>query len=303
MIRGSRSSQAWEYERVVPGGIVVGVDGSPHAIEALNTATGLARMRRCPLHVVAVLEPFPTYRVGSEADRSGEKVRQLRVSLKNSELGAILRTLNPPDDWTHGAAIGRPAEVLTSVADGRGAELLVIGRRRHGLVDRVLGDDTALEVIRQSPVPVLSVDVDLHNPALAIVAMDFSGPSVRSARLAIKLLGASGTLYLAYVPPLTELLPVGIDSSGLTAKSGELAGLFERLIENLEPGDGIRIKHLVLSGPPASALVALAKRSGADFIAAGSHGHGRFERFVVGSVTTGLIGKAPCAILVAPPSV
>lgn len=38
----SRSSQAWEYERPVSGGIVAGVDGSREWIAALATAGILA---------------------------------------------------------------------------------------------------------------------------------------------------------------------------------------------------------------------------------------------------------------------
>jgi hypothetical protein len=50
--------------------------------------------------------------------------------------------------------------------------------------------------------------------------------------------------------------------------------------------------------------VDFARAHGADLLAAGRSGHGLFERLLVGSVTTGLVRAAPCALLITPePSV
>ena len=44
--------QSWEFETQLQGGLVVGVDGSPESIAAVNNASALARHQRSVLHVV-----------------------------------------------------------------------------------------------------------------------------------------------------------------------------------------------------------------------------------------------------------
>jgi nucleotide-binding universal stress UspA family protein len=59
----------------------------------------------------------------------------------------------------------------------------------------------------------------------------------------------------------------------------------------------------MLDGDPALQLLRLAERIGAELIAAGSHGAGFFGRILMGSVSTRLVRRATCAVLVNPPPV
>lgn len=296
----SFSHQSWEYERQVPGGIVAGVDGSKESIAALNTAAAIARAWHCPLHVVTVIAAFPSYQISPGMDESRENIEQLRIGLKDSELGMTMKGLEPADDWTHAVMIGRPAQVLASVAEGRGADLIVVGRKEHGVMDRVFGSETTLQVMRMSSVPVLGVQTDIDKPRAIVVATDFSASSIRAARVALDLLGASGTLYLVYVEPPVELLPEGFALPGESRFPGDVAVWFRRLIDGLCARGGVIIEPIVLNGRPVRAVAEFAERVGADLIAAGSHGHGRMERFLLGSVSTGLVRDAQCPVLVAP---
>jgi nucleotide-binding universal stress UspA family protein len=279
------SSLSWEYENPLPGGVVVGVDGSRESIAALNSAAAIARRRQCPLHAVTVLSPFPSYRLTVPGD-PGENVNTLRMSIRDSELKHIVNVLEPADDWTHEVVLGRPARELTEIAEHRGADLLVIGRRQHAVVDRVMGGETALEIMRLSAIPVLAVDCDLEIPRTVVAAVDFSPSSILAAKTVLQLMNASGVLYLVCV----ETQPLDI-----------VCG-FRRLTAALENHTSIRVETVVLTGRPASALVQFAERVGADLIAAGSHGHGRLERLLLGSVSTGIVRNANCAVLVVPPA-
>ena len=82
---------------------------------------------------------------------------------------------------------------------------------------------------------------------------------------------------------------------------GDLVVWFRRMVSELAIKEGIIAEPVVLGGRPASAIVQFAERVGADMIAAGSHGHGRLERFLLGSVSTGIVRNANCAVLVVPP--
>lgn len=296
----SRAHQNREYERHVPGGIVAGVDGSRESISALATAATLARGRQCPLHAVTVLPPFPSYHLVSEADDGSDNVEQLRTGLKSAELRDLLARTIPDGDWTSEVAIGRPARILTTVAEHRGADLIVLGRREHGVMDKVFGGETTLQVMRMASIPVLAVSSPLESLRTVVVATDFSKAGVEAARLARELLGASGTLYLVYVEPPEDLLPGGFTYPGGACFPGDVVIWFRRLTSELDPQAGLLIEPVVLNGNPVASITEFAERVGADMIVAGSHGHTRIERFILGSVSTGLVRNAHCPVLVVP---
>lgn len=54
----------------------------------------------------------------------------------------------------------------------------------------------------------------------------------------------------------------------------------------------------VLSGSPAEAILEDAEAFGADWIFVGSHGHGRLERFMLGSVSQAVAGRAKCSVAI-----
>jgi nucleotide-binding universal stress UspA family protein len=183
----------------------------------------------------------------------------------------------------------------------RGADLIVVGRKRHSAMDRMLGGETTLQVMRLSSVPVLAVDSDIEGPKTVVAAIDFSPSSILAVKAALQFMNGSGTIYLVFVEPAPLLHPPG-DSSPVDARfPGDLVVWFRRMVSDLGIQPGVIAEPVVLGGRPASAIVQFAERVGADLIAAGSHGHGRLERFLLGSVSTGIVRNANCAILVVPP--
>ncbi len=294
--------QSWEFE-VAQSGIVVGVDGSPESIAAYNTGAGIARARGCLLHVVSVLPPFPTYHLNPGAVDSRSNVDALRLQLRNSSLETMMNAGNAEKDWTHEVTIGRPAKLIARIAEQRGADLIVVGRRPHGMMDRIADAETTLQVMRFSGIPVLAVSTDYEVAHSIVVATDFSVASARAATAALELIGKSGTVYLVHVEPPVELFPEGFAVVGEDQFAGDIAAAFRKFVDALHASSGVIVETTVLNGKPVPAIIEFAERVGAGMIVAGSHSHSRMERFFLGSVSTGLVRRASCPVMVAPAGV
>ena len=63
---------------------------------------------------------------------------------------------------------------------------------------------------------------------------------------------------------------------------------------------GLNVTPLLVQGTTVESLLKEAAKLKADLIVVGSHGHGALRRVLLGSVSEGLIRKAPCPILVVP---
>ena len=283
----------------LPSGIVVGVDGSPESVAAFNTAAGIARSRKCALHVVSVIPPFAAYHIDPGVEKAKDDVDDLRVQLRDSALADMMRAGDASAEWTHEVVMGRPAKSLVGIAIDRGAEMIVVGRRVHGVMDRITGGETTLQVMRLSSVPVLAVPSDSDSVNNVVVATDFSPSSERSAKGALDLLGRSGTMHLVYVEPAVELLPAGF-ALVQPGQPRDVVTCFRRLVDSLQAPPNVLIETIILNGKPVPAIIEFAERVGADLIAAGSHGHAPLERFLLGSVSTGLVRNSVCPVLVTP---
>ena len=294
--------QEWEYENPAPCGIVVGVDGSAESMAAFNTAATLARTRKCAMHVVSVIPVFPDYRIDPQHE-GARNVEELRVQLRESSIRDMFHAVGgEKEKWTYQVIIGRPAEALARIADERRADLVILGRRDHGVLDRLVSGETSLQVMRLSSVPVLAVPSDLERADNIVVASDFSPASERAAKIAVELARKSGAVYLVYVEPPADFLPGGFTLPDEPQSSEGVSVRFRRLIKALDVPEGMRVESVVLNGKPVRAVLEFAYRVGADMIAAGSHGHTRLQRLILCSVSSGLVRNAACSVLVVPPA-
>ena len=182
--------------------------------------------------------------------------------------------------------------------ESRCADLLVIGLRDHGFVDRALGDETSIQVMRTSVVPVLATDHYVGAPRVIVVATDFTAASNRAACAAVELLGSSGTLYLVHVDPTPNTIATADEVRAADAVSFR----FRRLIYTLRVGGRLTVEPVVLTGQTVKVINDFAARVGADMIAAGLRNQSGIERLFLGSVSTGLARDSHRPVLVVPPA-
>jgi nucleotide-binding universal stress UspA family protein len=141
-----------------PKVIVVGVDGSEHAIAAARTAGALARAQSAKLAVVTVVRPPEGWWgiVGSPPTAEA-----LGDSLSDAQRDVLDLTLRSVDltgvEYETYEEIGEPSARLIDMCRRVDADLLVVGRRGAGLFRRMVVGSVANHVVHEAPCPVLVV--------------------------------------------------------------------------------------------------------------------------------------------------
>lgn len=135
--------------------IVLGVDGSEHALHAARQAGDLARaMNSENMWIVVAFDPIPFY--------LGQPNRQHAISARMKEAESILEKAieavgKIPGEVRQEILEGSPAEEIINVATVRKSDLIVMGSRGLGkLAGLVLGSQSQ-KVVSHAPCPVLIV--------------------------------------------------------------------------------------------------------------------------------------------------
>lgn len=283
------------------GPVLVATDGARHADAALLVGKLLAERAGAPLRVLSVVDTVLLPMTAGGPNPSAQPLDEMRCAERLRAVHAqVDRLIRGADLQSTDVVTGIPARAIARIAAECDARAIVVGLGAHRLRDRVVGTETALQLTRLADVPVLAVPPGVTAlPRRAVVAVDFSPFSLRAARTALELVQRGATVYLAHavssIGDLTGALERSEDDVGVDDAFAHLAG-------DLSVRDDVVLEVAALRGEPAESLLEFAQAGGADLIVAGSHGHGFFERLVVGSVATKILRSAACMVLVVPPA-
>lgn len=191
---------------------------------------------------------------------------------------------------------GDPARSISRLARESGATLIVMGLGRHGIEERLFGDETALRTMRLADTPILAVSANLrHVPRRVVVAVDFSETSLQAARCAIQLAAPGASITLLHVAPQRGELIAWADLHQRHASQA-----LDSMLAKIGHCEGKHLQTLLVNGNPAKEILAAATALDADLIAIGTHGHGLVARFLIGSVATKLVRASDRSILIFP---
>ena len=134
--------------------ILVAVDGSDCASQAVWVAAYLARVLGADLCVITVFDPVPAY-VGEFAHlaainaqrKAAEEILQKALGVAGELPGRLESEVQE----------GRPAEAILRVAKARAIDLIVMGARGHGTLSGFLLGSQSLKVLHHAGCPVLVV--------------------------------------------------------------------------------------------------------------------------------------------------
>lgn len=132
-----------------------------------------------------------------------------------------------------------------------------------------------------------------------LVPLDFSDPSARILRTAMRAVSDAGKLTLLHV---VEYLPLVTESTfGVYPHRKDLEQIKDLSRRKLEaatrqhPDQAFDIE--VREGKPASVILEAVAELGPDLVVMGTHGRSRLDHLLIGSVAERVVRKAPCNVL------
>ena len=132
--------------------VVVGWDGSGASERAVDVAAEVAHRFGARLEILEILSPVP-HRGPDEATRAEERRNQI-----DHASGPVKRSQRRGVEATIRIAEGSdPARALVEEARRSGGDLLVVGHRTTGILERRLRGDVAERVMRLATTPLLVV--------------------------------------------------------------------------------------------------------------------------------------------------
>jgi len=268
---------------------------------ALAMAKWIAREQSRPLHAVTVIEPHDTLAIAAGvpvvADHYHNEERSAIADLLEERLSHDTdHELEQHVEVLEGPA----AQSIVDLAHDREARAIVVGTGQHNPIGRFVYGERAVQISRLSdrPVVVVPSGAKVGPVREAIVAVDFSPASQRAARFALDLVADDGELVLVHVKSAVNLSDEGAGwwEEAYTKRTTDL---FRRFTALLRPGRGIRVTTRLLHGDVADSILAYARHD-AGLIACGGRQHSFIERMLLGSVSTQLIRRAECPVVIVP---
>ncbi len=282
--------------------LLVAVDGSDPSHHALQ---GLAHLRRATdvvlIHVLDI--PIPAYPM-MVPEISDELFLTAKRAME-TEGARLLRHMQAGLPLDSGPCstrleVGKPAEVIVSLARETHSDLVVLGTRGLGPIKEILLGSVAHRVLVDAPCSVLVVNQPLRSLRQVLLPVETSedlDAAIRFLKMgpfrekpAIDLLTV-----LPFSPPPW---PAGaVISQQMERDLVEGGRLFLEAAGNAIGELGYRVTSRVLIGSPSETIRREAERGRADLLMLGSRQRHGVSRLLLGSVSHSLLHRPPCPVL------
>lgn len=272
--------------------IMVGYDGSPDSVDALDWAVLEARLRGAPVAVCHAWTPAAVPAAPSAEPGASDPAREYASRILSSGVRHV-RESPVPDGVRPLLACGPAARVLCE--QGSGAAMVVVGSRGGGggITGLQLGS-VGLQVAAYAQVPVTVVRGEWRpapgrHPAPVVVGADGSAASRAVLEFAIR------EAELREVP-LVAVCALS-DAAGLLGIAHKVKDEFGAAVDRVQStSPGVLVQRVVEQGPPRATLLAAA--SSGQLLVLGARGRGGVDEMTLGSVSLALLHHAACPVTI-----
>jgi nucleotide-binding universal stress UspA family protein len=298
--------------------LLVPLDRSSLAEQALGPATAIARASQAEIHVVLVHQPVPfagfedaPWNAG-QADQEEKYLQSIAGELASG--GSV--------SATHALLRGDVIEMICTRAHDVDADLIVMTTHGRTGISRAWLGSVADGVLRRSAIPVLMLrTVETKMDRLAahrlfrriLVPLDGSAASMEilPAASALARCGKSRLVFIRVVQPVPLVMPdSGVpfvysaamqDEAATKLLVGEAEQEITKVVGDLaDKGFGDVETHVIVASHVAQAMIDFAGAHGVDAIAMSTHGRGA-SRLFVGSVADKMLRASGLSVLLRRP--
>jgi nucleotide-binding universal stress UspA family protein len=310
--------ELFSQEKVMLRTILVPLDGSAFAEQALPLALKIARSTKAPINLVRAHVLYALEETGGEwAPRFDATEDAEFRQHEKSYLDEIVRRLTDEHCCQVTCAVteGLAADAILEQAEATSTDLIVMTTHGCGPLNDVFLGSVADEVVRRFSHPVLlvrPVDAvpDLHRePSVRkmLIPLDLSRRSEQILGPAMHFGSALGVVsytLMNIVPPDLRPAPrtmtdrtAGLNRSFQEHQAEIALAYLDQVAERLRI-PSIEVKtHVVIGQHAASSILAQAHAESYGLIALATHGRGRFKKLLLGSVADKVVRGALCPIL------
>lgn len=289
--------------------IVVAVDGSDAAKQAVRWAANTADKRGIPLRLAASYT-MPQYLYAEGMVPPQELFDDLQDDAleKIEEARAVAHEVAPDIKIGHTIAEGSPIDMLLAMSED--ATMIVMGSRGLGGLSGMVMGSVSAAVVSHANCPVVVVREDnvvneqtKYGPV--VVGLDGSEVSDQATEVAFAEADARGAELVAVHTWMD--MQVQASLAGLVAAQQQWEDvekeqtelLEQRLATYIECYPEVEVKKIITRDRPVRALAETAE--GAQLLVVGSHGRGGFKGMLLGSTSRALLQSAPCPMMVVRP--
>jgi nucleotide-binding universal stress UspA family protein len=226
--------------------------------------------------------------------RAQARLEKLRQVVENQGLLCSVRIV-----------FGAAAPALASLAQEVEASLIIVGSRGASLAKNIVLGSTAMEILQESPVPVLLKRLQVKESSgqrhyrlvcrdiasHILYATDFSATADRAFHFLEKLAPAAGIITLLHVSTAGE-------------SASDFLGIQSRLNSlklRLEVAGASQVVARNISGTADEEILRAADAPEVSLVVLGTHGKGYVEEFFMGSVSQTVARRCTIPVLLIPP--
>jgi nucleotide-binding universal stress UspA family protein len=281
-----------------------GSDGAESAIDDLKRAGLPRRVEAIVLTIAEELIPAPTSIGGVETTFAKSLLEEEKDSLALARRArSRIQQLFPGWEILAEAGIGSPGSEIITMADEWRPDLIVVGPRGRTALGRMFFGSVSQKVVNEARCSVRVARgriVEPDVPARIIVGVDGSEEADAAVEeiasrdwpdgSEVRVVNSAWTIPSASDPGTAVNL-----AEWIAQETDRVNKVVEGAADKLGSA-GLKVSIVVKEREPKALLCSEAEDLMADCIFVGARGMGRLERFLIGSVSSGVAARAHCSV-------
>lgn len=297
--------------------VLIGIDGSQGSQLAIQQGAALLSPQR---DEVCLYYSAPTVRLGTGGSDAALRERA-REALADAVFADARKQLPPALGERVTTVVGHqnPAHGLLVAADEWRADLIVVGARGLGRLQRLLLGSVSGQVVQSATIPVLVARGEAAESADAaqrvLLCCDGSETSQHAAKFIEQFdfpAGTTGRAITVVESVFGGEVPPWLEEQARESDEEAMAHVWAEEHEKQRNAKEVSLteycadlpaifqgnKPLVVEGLPAEQVLAAIRKENISLVVLGARGLSRWARLMMGSTSEKVLAHAPCSVLV-----